>query len=73
MSNKILSNASHPLSFRLSLTARQLLKALTDKYGISKTAVIEMAIRKYAQQKLTPLTDRPQGEATSGEETTNQI
>jgi len=38
-------------SFRLSDTARELIESLTQKLGVSKTDVVEIAIRELAQSK----------------------
>lgn len=38
-------------SFTLTDTADMLLEVLAEKMGISKTAVLEIAIRDYAQQQ----------------------
>ena len=40
-----------PTTVRLSAEAQRLLDALADKNGISKTAVLELAIRKMAEQE----------------------
>lgn len=45
--DKIKSNTS----VRLTPEATQLLKDLAQKLGVSQTAIIEMAIRKLAQQE----------------------
>lgn len=39
------------VSARLSTEARELLTALAKKQGISKTAVLELAIREYAEKR----------------------
>ncbi len=38
-------------SIRLTPGAMLLLKNLADKLGVSQTAIIEMAIRKFAEQE----------------------
>ncbi len=38
-------------SFSLSLKARDLIRIIAEKYSISKTAVIEIAVREYAKQE----------------------
>ena len=38
-------------SLRISSEAQQLLEALADKFQITKTAVLEVAIRDYAKQQ----------------------
>ena len=43
-------NKKKATSFRLSDNARQLLNKIANSLGISKTAVIELAIRKYAKK-----------------------
>ncbi len=41
-----------PTSFRLSDEARELLTRLEAHYGLTKTAVVEMAVRELARQDL---------------------
>ncbi len=38
-------------SFSLSLKARNLIRIIAEKYCISKTAVIELAVRKFAENE----------------------
>lgn len=45
MSNK------EAISFRLTPEAIRLIKRLADKLGVSQAAVMEMAIRKFAEQE----------------------
>lgn len=45
-----MDNKQHT-SIRLSPEAKRLIKELAKKLGISQAAVIEMAIRKYAQHE----------------------
>lgn len=41
-----------PTSFRLSPEAAKLLETLSERLGVSKTAVIEMAVRKLGRQEV---------------------
>jgi len=38
-------------SFSLSLEARNLIRIIAERYCISKTAVIELAVREYAKKE----------------------
>jgi predicted DNA-binding protein len=40
---------SNPTSFRLSIEARRLLAALSDKLGVSQSSVLEILIRDRAK------------------------
>lgn len=40
----------HPVSFRMTNTARHLLAVLAKYFGISKTAIVEIAIREKASR-----------------------
>lgn len=48
-----------PVSFRLTEVAKQILAALARHLGISKTAVIELAIREKANRYTLPGDDLP--------------
>ena len=43
---------TQPTSFRLSATAQHLIARMAKKLGISKTAIVEMAIRKMSEEVL---------------------
>ena len=43
-------NKSDPTSVRLSVEARQLMRALSDKLGVSQAAVLELAMRDLAKK-----------------------
>jgi predicted transcriptional regulator len=45
------SDGKQAMSIRLSAEGRRLLAALSQQKGISRTAVIELAIRAYAKQE----------------------
>lgn len=49
MYNQCMNNRKTPSGFRLSEKAKLLLLALSQKLGISQTAVIEIAIRQMAE------------------------
>ncbi len=44
-------------SFTLTPDVIRLIKLLTKKYGISQTAVVEIAVRKFAEQENVSLED----------------
>lgn len=43
--------ASEHTSIRFTPEARRLLEALSQRLGVSKTAVLEMAVRKFAERE----------------------
>lgn len=47
----MVKNDAKSTTFRLSAEARRLLAELSDMQGISKTAVIELLIRREAKEK----------------------
>lgn len=51
--NKFMTTKKVSTSIRLSPEAIQLLKILAKKLGVSQAAIIEMSIRKFAQQEQT--------------------
>ena len=42
--------SKHPVSFRITVTAKYLLAMLAKHFGISKTAIVELAIREKASR-----------------------
>jgi len=40
-----------PTHMRLSQEAKQLLKIISQKWGINETSIMEMAIREFAEKK----------------------
>lgn len=48
----MVSKNTQPTSFRLSNEAQQLAADMAKKLGISKTAIVEMAIRKMGESVL---------------------
>ena len=58
-------------AFRLSATAQELMGGLAQKMGVTKTAVIEMAVRQMAEREgvrtaevsMSPRENAPGGEA----------
>ncbi len=46
-------------SMRLSAEARALLAALSERYGINQTAVMEMALRTQARQEGIKVQEKP--------------
>jgi predicted transcriptional regulator len=46
-----MSNKTEQTNVRLSATAKRLLQALAQKLGVSQAAVLEMAIRKFAESE----------------------
>jgi hypothetical protein len=46
-----------PMSFRLSDLARELIRTLSDRYGLSQAGVIELAMRELARRGVDPLPD----------------
>lgn len=47
----IVRMAKHATSVRLSETGRRLMKALSEKMGVSQTAVVELALRRLARSE----------------------
>ena len=46
-----MTNNKRSTSMRLSQTAERLIEAVAKKLGVSKSAVMEMAIRAFAEQQ----------------------
>jgi hypothetical protein len=44
----------HPVSFRLTADARRLLRLLAVRFGVGRTAIIELAIREKAMREGLP-------------------
>jgi hypothetical protein len=53
-------------SFKLSPEARQLLRQLTLRLGVSQGAIVEIAIRRMAEAEGLEIPMPPQGEESSG-------
>lgn len=49
--NTGMKQKKHPTSMRLTATAEKLIAKLSEKLGVSKSAVLELAIRNLAQQQ----------------------
>lgn len=54
--------ARQPKSFRLTPEAVEILARLAGAYGVSETAIVEIAVRKLAEQwSASPPTSDPEG------------
>jgi hypothetical protein len=53
------TSTTHPMSFRLSAAAREILATITARTGLNRSAVVEVALRQLHAAGSIPFADPP--------------